>query len=741
MSQAANPQRNLTSTPITARVLRIMSAGLVVVLPDGREGLVRERELEWDAESRRGWRERYQPGDKLETVVLNKESGPRLELSVRLAKEDPWLDVLERYPTGALVDGVVTGIVSYGVFIEIEPGVTGLVHTSRFPAWATATPGEIFWPSDLVKVIVDEINIAARQMALSLADQTRLRWRQPAQAMKVGKHKSTDAPVVTTRVRRASDLLQHSARSILVVDDSAAVRAEIGEWLHHAGHRVTLAEDGHSALAALRDAPSEIALIDVHLPGAPGTQLVQTIRRDWPEMRCILMSADPQLTQDHEEWIALHDAGIPLLCKPFRPEELLEQIFTVSVRTQAAATAPQPRPSARQRAPQSRSQFAKVVGQLWRTTRVDLVVLFELDPAKRVISIVEQHGRPIIQTATLPVLIHSPVRDVAEDGVFVRATDATEAAQPRFRHLTSQINFASCLGVPVSVSLPNRYALFLFSDQPYLAVNSSVEAFASAAAIAAAAWLEHDAFAQQAAELQRLVLLGQLGRTLVHEINNQVQNIPWAAKKLPGYVDQANHWIETNPVKARETLTEATQILQEVSLEVQRLASIAQPFTSLARLEHESSLLLDTTVEEALAVVQDTAQRANVTLSIQDLAPVAYIRGQDTALHQILVNILLNAVQQIEQARGRGGGRVAVRLAASHSDGQPIYRIDIEDDGPGIHRRLWERIFEMGYTTRPGGSGVGLHVARNLIESMAGRISVAESWLGWGSTFVIELPR
>lgn len=725
-----------------ARVLRTTSAGLIVALPDGREGLVRERELAWDTEARRGWRERYHSGDKLNVVPLPRESGQRPEFSVRLAQDDPWLDVQEHYPKGALVDGVVTGIVSYGVFVELEPGVTGLVHTSRFPVWATAAPGEIFWPGDLVKVIVREIDVAERRMVLTLADRARLRWRQPAQAdaARPASRKAPDVPAVAAQVMRASDLLKHSARSILVVDDNVAVRSEIGEWLRHAGHQVALAKDGPSALAALSAAPPEVALIDIHLPGMLGTQVVQTIRRDWPEIHCILMSADNQLTADRDGLVTLHEEGVPLLCKPFRPEEFLQQLFAASASAQVAA-APPPHAKAPQRMPQSRSQLANVVRQLWSATRVSLVVLFELDTAQRVVRIVEQHGRPVVQTAALPALIHSPVRDAAEDGSLVRAADADEAGKPRFRHLAAHIRFASCLGVPVSVTLPNRYALFLFSDQPGMAVNASVETFASASAISAAAWLERDAFARQAAELQRLVLLGQLGRTLVHEINNQVQNIPWAAKKLPEYLEEVSRHAGTDPVRTQQMLAEANQLLREVSLEVERLASIAKPFTGLARLDHESSLLLDTTVEEAVSVVQDTAQRANVTLDIQKLASMAFMRGQDTALHQILVNILLNAVQQVEQTRGRSGGRVAVRLTASHSDGQPVYRIGIEDDGPGIHRRLWDRIFEMGYTTRPGGSGVGLSVARSLIESMAGRIFVAESWLGWGSTFVIELPR
>lgn len=699
---------------LNVTVRRIISAGLIVSLPDGREGLIRERELAWDAEARKGWRERYKPGDNLKVVALNKEDGRWPEFSLRLSQDDPWLDIEKRYPVGALVDGEVTGIMPYGVFVELEPGVTGLAHNSRFPSWVKGAPGDVFWPGDLVKVIISEIDSAQRKLTLNLADPARSRWNQTGQANTSGTtpRRANETLAIASQVMRTSSLLQYTAKSVLVADDSAAARSEIGDWLRNAGHHVVLAEDGPSALATVRNAPPEVALIDVRIPKLSGTQVVQEIRREWPEIRCILMSGDYEPDADRDELVALDRNSTPLLYKPFRPEELLQHLFDApNAAQQNAAATPTPQAKALQRLPsQHRSQLARGVEQLWRATRVDLVVLFELDPAHRTIRIVEQCGRTALPSAALPVLIHSPVRDAAEDGLIVRAADADEAGRPRFRHLAVHFRFASCLGLPVSVTLPNRYALFLFSDQPNLAVNSSVEIFASASAIAAAAWLERDAFEQQAAELQRLVLLGQLGRTLVHEINNQAQNIPWAAKKLPDCATRVNRLAEADLPRAQEALAEANQLLQEVSIEVSRLASIAKPFTGLARLDHQDSLLLNLIVEEAVNVVQDTAQRANVTLAIDTLTPIAYMRGQDTALLQALVNLLLNAVQQIELTRGRGGGRVAIRLTAGQRDDGPVYWISIEDDGPGIHRRLWERIFEMGYSTRPGGSGVGLSV-------------------------------
>ncbi len=140
-------------------------------------------------------------------------------------------------------------------------------------------------------------------------------------------------------------------------------------------------------------------------------------------------------------------------------------------------------------------------------------------------------------------------------------------------------------------------------------------------------------------------------------------------------------------------------------------------------------------------MVRDTAHRANVTLVLQNLAPFCHTRIPAATLQQVLVNLLLNAIQQIELTHGRRGGQVMVRLTQTQYDGQVSHRIHIEDDGPGIHRRLWDRIFEMGYTERVDGSGMGLFISRNLIETLGGRLFVVESAVGWGSAFVVELPQ
>ena len=503
-------------------------------------------------------------------------------------------------------------------------------------------------------------------------------------------------------------------------------------------------------MLAVTDGAPEVALIDIELPDQNGIQVMRQLRTAWPEMRCILMTGQCETHEGDSELAAFMDDGVALLCKPFRPDELLACLYDhlTGAKPQAANKISEPRAAA---PPSSKDVISSHSDRLWLTksltrlhnlTRANLVALFVLDPASRQIRLVEQVGKPTLKTGVLPTLIHSPVRDVAEDGLTLRALDANEAAGPRFRHLFSMVSFGSSLGVPVPAELSERYALFLFFSQPTLTSAAEViEAHTTATAAALAAWLERRQFTTQVAGLQRVMLLGQLSRSLIHEVNNQRQNLPPAVAMLKKRHQAIAKFAETEPTQLAWEITEAEGLLQDLGQELDRLVDATQPFMFLTRQDQREFLLLDQMIGAAADMVRDTAHRANVTLVLQNLASFCHTRIPAATLQQVLVNLLLNAIQQIELTHGRRGGQVMVRLTQTQHDGKVSYRIRVEDDGPGIHRRLWERIFEMGYTERAEGSGMGLFISRNLIETLGGRLFVTESAVGWGSAFVVELPQ
>jgi signal transduction histidine kinase len=99
---------------------------------------------------------------------------------------------------------------------------------------------------------------------------------------------------------------------------------------------------------------------------------------------------------------------------------------------------------------------------------------------------------------------------------------------------------------------------------------------------------------------------------------------------------------------------------------------------------------------------------------------------------------MLNAVQQMELISR--DGIVRVLTSFEPYDGSHPIKIRFSDSGPGIHKRLHDKIFDLGFSTRPSGTGLGLYMARSLVRSMGGTISIEESFVPLGTTFLVELP-
>jgi signal transduction histidine kinase len=103
---------------------------------------------------------------------------------------------------------------------------------------------------------------------------------------------------------------------------------------------------------------------------------------------------------------------------------------------------------------------------------------------------------------------------------------------------------------------------------------------------------------------------------------------------------------------------------------------------------------------------------------------------------------MLNAIQHTSMKMEKwpsGSGLLQVSSKWEPGEKRPV-QVRFSDNGPGIHRKLWDRIFDLGFSTRPDGTGLGLYVARRLVESLGGRIALEESMVPLGTTFLVELP-
>lgn len=154
---------------VTGKIKNITDFGIFVGVEGGIDGLVHVSEASW---SRRKvpLNELFKPGQVVNAVVLNVDKDQKkFSLSLKRAKkEDPWNGVEKRYQPGDVLEGYITSIVDFGVFVELEEGVEGLVHVSQMDGVKGKKPYDVFKLDEKVRVKVLSVDEKAKKLALSM---------------------------------------------------------------------------------------------------------------------------------------------------------------------------------------------------------------------------------------------------------------------------------------------------------------------------------------------------------------------------------------------------------------------------------------------------------------------------------------------------------------------------------------------------------------------------------------------
>ena len=151
---------------VEGKISNIVDFGAFVDL-DGIDGLIHISELSWSHVNHPS--EVVSIGDTVRVKVLDIDKDrQRISLGLKQTQEDPWQRVLNEYKEGDVVDGKVTKIVAFGAFVQILPGVEGLVHISELAQHHVESPAEVVRPGDELKVKILEVDEARRRLSLSV---------------------------------------------------------------------------------------------------------------------------------------------------------------------------------------------------------------------------------------------------------------------------------------------------------------------------------------------------------------------------------------------------------------------------------------------------------------------------------------------------------------------------------------------------------------------------------------------
>ena len=222
----------------------------------------------------------------------------------------------------------------------------------------------------------------------------------------------------------------------------------------------------------------------------------------------------------------------------------------------------------------------------------------------------------------------------------------------------------------------------------------------------------------------RLAYVGTLASGLAHEIRNPLNAMNMNLQMLEEEVQE--RYVEGGE--------EFKELLQAIKGEIHRLERLVNNFLTYARPQklHLAENDINAVISEVIRFLRAEIEQKNISIELNLDSYLPKIELDEQHIKQAIMNILINAKQILKE-----GGIISITTRIG-SEGKII--IEIADNGPGISEEMRNKIFDIFFSTRGGGTGLGLPIAQKIIESHGGRI---ELWSeqGQGTRFTISLPR
>ncbi len=222
----------------------------------------------------------------------------------------------------------------------------------------------------------------------------------------------------------------------------------------------------------------------------------------------------------------------------------------------------------------------------------------------------------------------------------------------------------------------------------------------------------------------RLAYVGTLASGLAHEIRNPLNAMNMNVQMLE----------EESQGRISEGQEEFRELLSAIKGEINRLERLVNNFLTYARPQKLSMTESDvnSVVNEVARFLKAEIEQKKIALELNLDSYVPHVEMDEQQIKQALMNILINSKQVLKE-----GGKISISTKMG-SEGKTL--IEIKDNGPGIPQEMKDKIFDIFFSTRGGGTGLGLPIAQKIVEMHGGWIDLW-SEPGKGTHFTIYLPR
>lgn len=228
------------------------------------------------------------------------------------------------------------------------------------------------------------------------------------------------------------------------------------------------------------------------------------------------------------------------------------------------------------------------------------------------------------------------------------------------------------------------------------------------------------------ARMCRITTIGQLTSSIAHEINQPLMSI--VANAGAGL-----RWLH----RSEPDLQQVSNSLQAIASEGQRAGQIVQSLRTLTKNTKALLSVLDIhdVLKCILAIARREIERRHVSLELHLDAQLSHIRGDMVQLQQVMLNLLMNAIEAMSEI----SNRPRVLTLSTFTEDDQVILIKVEDTGSGISDEIKDHLFEAFYTTKKDGMGMGLAICHSIVEMHGGELSAAPRQ-PVGSVFSFSIP-
>ncbi|MCK4767403.1 MAG: response regulator, partial [Desulfobacula sp.] len=236
---------------------------------------------------------------------------------------------------------------------------------------------------------------------------------------------------------------------------------------------------------------------------------------------------------------------------------------------------------------------------------------------------------------------------------------------------------------------------------------------------------------------EKMVSLGRLAASMVHEINNPLSGILNYIRLMIRISGKGNNLkSDLTPDQIEDQANKFNSYLEIIESETQRCSDLVSGLLKFSRKTNLEQKSIDVTdlIQHSLLLCNHKLELSNIVLKVKCNPDVPHVFGDFNQLEQCIINLIFNAIDAMEN----GGD---LEIETGFNPGEKLIFISIKDNGKGISKEDLNFIFEPFFTTKSEGYGVGLGLssAYGIVEKHKGTI-VVESSLDFGSEFIIKLP-